>query len=47
MTGVSIGIGKRIVEILASKGHPIDAGGRQQKDLDKLNEIDNVTPVLL
>lgn len=47
VTGASTGIGRRITEVLAAEGYFVYAGARKQKDLDALNEIDNVQSVRL
>ena len=47
VTGASSGIGRHLAETLASAGHHVYAGGREQEELDALNAIDNVTAVRL
>lgn len=47
VTGASSGIGRKITEVLAERGYFVYAGARKQKDLDALNEIDNVQAVRL
>ncbi|MGA9572468.1 MAG: SDR family NAD(P)-dependent oxidoreductase [Lysobacterales bacterium] len=47
VTGASSGIGRKITEVLASKGHFVYAGARKQEDLDALNAIDNVQAIKL
>lgn len=47
VTGASTGIGRKITEVLAGKGHFVYAGARKQKDLDALNAIDNVQAIKL
>ena len=47
VTGASTGIGRKITEALAAKGHFVYAGARKQKDLDELNAIENVQAVRL
>ncbi len=47
VTGASTGIGRFITERLASEGFYVYAGARKQKDLDDLNEIDNVQAIRL
>ncbi len=47
VTGASTGIGRKITEVLAANGHFVFAGARKQKDLDALDEIENVKAVRL
>ena len=47
VTGASTGIGRKIAEDLAQQGHFVYAGARKQKDLDALNQIENVQAVRL
>ena len=47
VTGASTGIGRKIAEVLAEQGYFVYAGARKQKDLDALNEIDNVQSIKL
>lgn len=47
VTGASTGIGRRITEVLAEQGFFVYAGARKQKDLDALNEIENVQSIKL
>jgi NAD(P)-dependent dehydrogenase (short-subunit alcohol dehydrogenase family) len=47
VTGASTGIGRKITEVLAAKGYYVYAGARKQKDLDALNEIENVQSIRL
>ena len=47
ITGASTGIGRACAEYLASKGFKIYAGARKQKDLDELNELDNIVSLKL
>lgn len=47
VTGASSGIGRRIAERLAERGHFVYAGARKQEDLDALNAIPNVQAVRL
>lgn len=47
VTGASTGIGRKITEVLAANGYFVYAGARKQKDLDELNEIDNVQSIRL
>jgi NAD(P)-dependent dehydrogenase (short-subunit alcohol dehydrogenase family) len=47
VTGASTGIGRRITEVIASKGYFVYAGARKQKDLDALNAIENVQAIKL
>ena len=47
VTGASTGIGRKITEHLAAKGHFIYAGARKPADLDALNAIKNVQAVKL
>lgn len=45
VTGASTGIGRKITEVLADKGYFVYVGARKQKDLDALNEIENVRSI--
>ena len=47
VTGASTGIGRKITEVLAANGYFVYAGARKQKDLDDLNEIENVQSIRL
>ncbi len=47
VTGASTGIGRKITEHLASRGHFVYAGARKQADLDALGKIRNVQPIKL
>ncbi len=47
VTGASTGIGRKITEYLAGKGHFVFAGARKQADLDALGKIPNVQPLKL
>jgi NAD(P)-dependent dehydrogenase (short-subunit alcohol dehydrogenase family) len=47
VTGASTGIGRHLTETLAESGYHVYAGARKDKDLAKLNAIDNVTAVKL
>jgi len=47
VTGASTGIGRKITEVLAASGYFVYAGARKQKDLDALNEIENVQSIRL
>jgi NAD(P)-dependent dehydrogenase (short-subunit alcohol dehydrogenase family) len=47
VTGASTGIGRKIAEDLAAQGFFVYAGARKQKDLDALNQIENVQAVRL
>ncbi len=47
VTGASTGIGRKITEVLAANGHFVFAGARKQKDLDALDEIENVKSLRL
>ena len=47
VTGASTGIGRKITEVLAADGYFVYAGARKQKDLDALNQIDNVQSIRL
>ena len=47
VTGASSGIGRAIAECLASKGALVYAGARKEKDIDKLNTIDNIRGITL
>ena len=43
ITGASTGIGRKILELLISKGIEVYAGARKDKDIEELNKIENVT----
>src|SRR5688572_10563751 len=47
VTGASTGIGRKITEHLANKGHFVYAGARKAEDLESLGKIKNVQPVKL
>ena len=47
ITGASSGFGRATTERLASMGHHVYAGARQQVDLDALGKLENVTAVRL
>ena len=47
VTGASSGIGRKITEVLASRGHFVYAGARKDSDLADLNRMDNVEAVRL
>lgn len=47
ITGASSGIGLKITEVLSAKGYFIYAGARKQKDLDRLNAMENVQSIKL
>ena len=47
VTGASTGIGRKITEVLAANGYFVYAGARKQKDLDALNDIENVQSIRL
>ncbi|MEZ4587081.1 MAG: SDR family oxidoreductase [Gemmatimonadales bacterium] len=47
VTGASSGIGRKIAELLASKGHYVYAGARSQKDIAELSAIPNVEGIRL
>lgn len=47
VTGASSGSGRIIAETLAAKGYYVYAGARKKKDLDALNQIDNIEAVRL
>ena len=47
VTGASSGIGLKITEVLAAKGHFVYAGARKDRDLAALNEMDNVEAIRL
>ena len=47
VTGASTGIGRKITEVLAARGYFVYAGARKQKDLDELNNIENVQSIRL
>jgi len=45
VTGASTGIGREIAESLAREGYFVYAGARKQKDMDALNEIENIQAI--
>jgi NAD(P)-dependent dehydrogenase (short-subunit alcohol dehydrogenase family) len=47
VTGASTGIGRKITEHLAARGHFVYAGARKQADLDALGAIKNVQAIKL
>ncbi len=47
VTGASTGIGRKITELLASKGVFVYAGARKDSDIEELNAIENVMAVRL
>lgn len=47
VTGASSGIGRKIAELLASKGHFVYAGARKQEDIDALSRIPNMQGIRL
>ena len=47
VTGASSGIGKKIAELLAAKGHFVYAGARKEKDLAALNKMANIQVIRL
>jgi len=47
VTGASSGIGRKITELLASKGVFVYAGARKDSDIEELNAIENVKAVRL
>ena len=47
VTGTSTGIGRNLVETLASNGYKVYAGARNDADMAELNAIDNITAVRL
>ena len=47
VTGASTGIGRNIAERLASEGYFVYAGARKEKDLEELNQIENVQSIRL
>jgi len=47
VTGASTGIGRNIAERLASEGYFVYAGARKEKDLEELNQIENVQSLRL
>jgi len=47
VTGASSGIGLKITEFLSAKGYYVYAGARKEKDLKRLNDMDNVSSVKL
>jgi NAD(P)-dependent dehydrogenase (short-subunit alcohol dehydrogenase family) len=47
VTGASSGIGRRITEVLAERGHYVYAGARKDADLAALNALENVQGVRL
>ncbi|OLS29337.1 MAG: 3-oxoacyl-[acyl-carrier-protein] reductase FabG [Candidatus Heimdallarchaeota archaeon LC_2] len=47
VTGSSSGIGRKIVELLASRGHLVYACARKEQDILELEQIDNVKSIKL
>jgi len=47
VTGASSGIGRKITELLAAKGHYVYAGARKQQDIQELSAIPNVEGIRL
>ncbi|MHB1329056.1 MAG: SDR family oxidoreductase [Gemmatimonadales bacterium] len=47
VTGASSGIGRKIAELLATKGHFVYAGARKQEDIDALSRIPNMQGIRL
>jgi len=47
VTGASTGIGRKIAELLVSKGYFVYAGARKEKDLTELNAIENMQSIRL
>jgi len=47
VTGASSGIGRKIAELLASKGHFVYAGARSQQDIAELSAIPNIEGIHL
>jgi len=47
VTGASSGIGRKITELLAAKGHYVYAGARKQQDIEELSAIPNVEGIRL
>jgi NAD(P)-dependent dehydrogenase (short-subunit alcohol dehydrogenase family) len=47
VTGASSGIGRKITELLASRGYFVYAGARKEQDLRDLNAIENVESIRL
>lgn len=47
VTGASSGIGKKIAELLAAKGHFVYAGARKDRDLAALNKMANTQAIRL
>jgi NAD(P)-dependent dehydrogenase (short-subunit alcohol dehydrogenase family) len=47
VTGASTGIGRMIAEALAAEGYFVYAGARKQRDLDALNQIENIQAIRL
>ncbi len=47
VTGASTGIGRMIAETLAREGYFVYAGARKQRDLDALNQIENIQAIRL
>ncbi len=47
VTGATSGIGLKITEQLSAKGYFVYAGARKQKDMDRLNAMENVKSVKL
>ncbi|MFT5520886.1 MAG: NAD(P)-dependent dehydrogenase (short-subunit alcohol dehydrogenase family) [Enterobacterales bacterium] len=47
VTGASTGIGRKIAELLASKGYFVYAGARKEKDLKELSALENMQAIRL
>ncbi len=47
VTGASTGIGRKIVELLVSKGKEVYATARKEKDLEELGKLENTTSIKL
>ncbi len=47
VTGASTGIGREIVNLLSTGGHPVLAGARKETELESLGRLPGVTPVRL
>lgn len=47
VTGASTGIGRKVAESLAAEGYFVYAGARKDKDIQELNQIENVQAVRL
>jgi len=47
VTGATTGIGRKIAELLASRGYFVYAGARKPKDMEDLNRVKNVQAVRL